>query len=199
MKLFDYKKMLVYLLNYSIDNDLENTTKALLDAYILHYHQKRKDGDPYIIHPLTIACDAISLGFKDDNLLATILLHDVEEDCNIKVSSLGYNESICTSVGLVTYKKGVDTLEDYYTRILKDRNASITKILDRKHNISTMINVFSDKKVDEYTEETIEYVLPLLRKIKYEYPELGDFYHTMKGFFFPMIDALNFKKKLLTK
>ena len=199
MVLFDYKKMLLYLLNYSIDNNLESTTKALIDAYILHYYQKRKDGDPYIIHPLTIACDAISLGLVDDDLLATILLHDVEEDCNVEVSNLGYNDNICKSVSLVSFRKGIDTLEDYYERISKDKNASITKILDRKHNISTMINVFSDRKVEEYSNETTIYVLPLLRKIKYEYPELSNFYHSMKGFFVPMLDVIGFKTKNLTK
>ena len=42
-------------------------------------------------------------------------------------------------------------------------------------------------------------IVPLLRKIKYEYPELSNFYHSMKGFFVPMLDVIGFKTKNLTK
>ena len=47
--------------------------RAFVFAAKAHEKQKRKSGDPYIIHPLTMACNALSLGIRDDEVIATIL------------------------------------------------------------------------------------------------------------------------------
>ncbi len=61
---------------------MKNTFVALPLSLKLHSVQTRKDG---IYHPLVIACYAISLGLTEDVLVATILLHDVVEDCGVAV------------------------------------------------------------------------------------------------------------------
>ena len=48
--------------------------QALNYARKLHKGQARKSGEPYIIHPLTMACQAVSMGVNDDNIVAAILL-----------------------------------------------------------------------------------------------------------------------------
>ena len=59
----------------------------------------------------------------------------------------------------------------YYNLILESREAAITKIIDRCHNVSSMAGTFSKEKLTAYIEETRKYVFPLLRKIKEQYPE----------------------------
>ena len=53
-----------------------------------HEGQQRKSGEPYIVHPLTMACNALALGIRDDKVVATILLHDVCEDCDVSLKEL---------------------------------------------------------------------------------------------------------------
>jgi GTP pyrophosphokinase len=80
---FSADKMYTYLKGYAMGADMEQTLLALAFARDKHSGQLRKDGEPYIIHPLTMACNAIALEIRDDYLIAAILLHDVVEDCNI--------------------------------------------------------------------------------------------------------------------
>lgn len=56
----------------------------------------RKNGDAYIIHPLSMACFAIGLGLTDDNLIAVILLHDICED-KIETTINHHSKRITTS------------------------------------------------------------------------------------------------------
>lgn len=196
MKLFDENAMYKYLEIYLKKHNMKEAQKALIYAYECHKYQFRKGGDPYIIHPLTIACDALSMGLISDNLIATILLHDVVEDCDIVIEELPFNGNIKNSVSLLTFRRQreetkEEALQKYYDNIILNKNACITKLLDRKHNLSTMINGFSETKMEEYIIETKEFILPLLRKTKYVYPELSNFYHILKGFYFPVIDVFD--------
>ena len=77
---FNADKMYTYIRGYASGAGMKQTLKALSFAREKHEGQKRKNGDPYLIHPLIMACNALSLGIQDDNVVATILLHDVCED-----------------------------------------------------------------------------------------------------------------------
>ena len=61
---------------------------ALSLAVRCHKGQYREGGKPYIAHPLSMACMAKGLGLRDDALYATILLHDVCEDCGLKIQEI---------------------------------------------------------------------------------------------------------------
>ena len=63
--------------------------------------ERSKNGTPYIIHPLSMACDAIACKGTTDEIVATILLHDVCEDCNIPLSALPVNEVVKNSSPLL--------------------------------------------------------------------------------------------------
>ncbi len=95
--------------------------------------------------------DAITLGLDDDNLLATALLHDVEEDCGVNTEDLGFNDTITHSVHLLTKRKvpkdqKQSELNRYFHDLQTDKNAIIVKLLDRKNNLSTMVHAFSYEK-----------------------------------------------------
>ena len=116
---------------------------------------------------------------KQDELIATILLHDVIEDCPITLDELDVNENIKMAVDLLTFKmySGMDEEESsklYYENISKNKIASIVKLIDRCNNVSTMATGFKDSKIVEYIEETEKYVLPLLSHVKREYDDFYD-------------------------
>lgn len=91
---FNPEKMYTYIREFASPLHMEQILKALAFAREKHCGQFRKSGEPYIVHPLTMACDAMSVGIKDDNTIATILLHDVCEDCGISFSELPVNDDV---------------------------------------------------------------------------------------------------------
>ena len=84
--------MYTYIRGFATALRMEQTLKALTISREKRQGQLRKSGEPYIVHPLTMACDAMSMGIKDDNIIATILLHDVCEDCGVFLQELLVNE-----------------------------------------------------------------------------------------------------------
>lgn len=203
MNLFDLTETFEFLKNYSIQKQKPNTLKALLLIQELHKNQFRKEGKPFVIHPMSVAMDAITLGLDDDNLLATALLHDVEEDCGVNTEDLGFNDTITHSVHLLTKRKVPKDqkqaeLKRYFHDLQTDKNAIIVKLLDRKNNLSTMVHAFSYKKMKEYVTETKTYCIPLL-KITQKYPDLNNFYHIIKGFYYPFLESFEYQDSMIQK
>lgn len=164
------------------EKGLKETLNALPFAVEKHEGQFRKGKDlvPYIIHPLTIARQAIALGLFEDSLIAAILLHDVCEDCTdengekIKLEALPVGNETRETVRLVTkpeptYKGWV---EDYYKGISSNRLATMVKILDRCNNISTMAAGFSKEKMADYIVATEKYLLPLFDIVEEKYYDI---------------------------
>ncbi len=180
-KIFSEDHMFTRILGYAIEENLAETYRALYYARDKHSGQSRKvspfskEHIPYIIHPLMMACHAHAMGIKTDKVLATILLHDVCEDCGIEVEDLPFSDEIKKPVGLLTkpsdYKGTAEEKKKYYDGIASDSTASIVKVLDRCNNVSLMALAFSTEKMIDYVEETQEYVYPLLEKLKYDYAE----------------------------
>ena len=102
---FNEEKMYTYLKGFAMGRGWSETMQALNYARKLHKGQARKSGEPYIIHPLTMACQAVSMGVNDDNIVAAILLHDVVEDCAVSVNDLPVNKEVKEAVHLLTYVK----------------------------------------------------------------------------------------------
>ena len=201
---FNEEKMFTYLKGFSMGRGWSETLSALNYARRLHKGQVRKSGEPYIIHPLTMACQAVSMGVNDDNIIATILLHDVVEDCGVSVNDLPMNNEVKCAVGLLTYVKPSVYLErdgegpsilvvknNYYGAISKNRIASIAKLFDRCHNVSSMAGTFTKEKLNDYIEETDMFVLPLLRETKDNFPEYQDILFVLKYHIISVLDAIN--------
>ena len=192
---FNAEKMYTYIRGYAAGANMGETLKALAFARMQHEGQLRKSGEPYIIHPLTMACNALALGIRNDEVVATILLHDVCEDCNVGIQELPVNDRIRRSVELMTFHmmdgETKETAKNrYYNLILQDRAATITKLIDRCHNVSSMAGTFSREKLKAYIDETRQYVLPLLRKAKTSYPEVSDILFVLKYHIASVVDSI---------
>ncbi len=124
-----------------------------------------------------MTCHALALQLEEDDLLASILLHDVCEDCfdengvKIQPESLPVGRVARETVRLLTKPEVLypGWEEKYYGDISGSRLAVIVKVLDRCNNISMMAAGFSREKMAEYIVETEKYVLPLLDIMKKRY------------------------------
>lgn len=192
---FHSEKMYTYLRGYASGADMKETLKALAFAREKHSGQFRKNGDPYIIHPLTMACYAVSMGIRDDATVATILLHDVCEDCGIGLQELPVNDTVKHAVDLMTFRVMEGETKEiaknrYYNMLIESREAALTKLIDRCHNVSSMAGTFSVEKLKSYIEETRHYVLPLLRKVKNHYPVESDILFVLKYHIVSVVDSI---------
>lgn len=192
---FDPKKMYTYLRGYASGADMTQTLKALSFAREKHRGQLRKSGDPYIIHPLLMACNAVSMGIRDDATVATILLHDVCEDCGIGLQELPVSDRVRHAVDLMTFRVMEGETKEiaknrYYNMLPQSREAALTKLIDRCHNVSSMAGTFSAEKLRAYMEETRHYVLPLLRRVKELYPEYSDILFVLKYHIISVVDSI---------
>ena len=194
--MFNCEKMYTFVRGYATGAQMTETLKGLAFARKQHEGQLRKSGEPYIVHPLTMACNALSLGIRDDNVIAAIMLHDVVEDCGVDISELPVNDEIRKTVKLLTFTvMDGETKETakarYYNMILQDRAATLVKLIDRCHNVSSMAGTFSKEKLKAYIEETRQYVLPLQKKAKLLYADDSDVLFALKYHITSVVDSID--------
>ena len=176
----NWEETFLFIKGYAIAKEMRNTLIALSVASQLHANQKRKGGEPYLIHPLEVASYLINLSIDDDVTCAAAILHDVVEDCNIEdaykelAQKYDLEKDVVKVVLLLTkeknYKSGSSAETLYYQNIKSDKRALIIKLSDRANNLST-IDAFTKDKMIEYVSETRNLIFPLCKYGKAYYPE----------------------------
>lgn len=196
---FELERMYEFVRNFADEQNLQATINALHFAREKHEGQMRKGQvgtkQPYISHPLTMACHAIAMGLHDDDLIATLLLHDVVEDCGVSVASLPVNRSVQNAVLLVTRQDGESKVK-YYQQIGENSIAVMVKLIDRCHNVSQMSLAFSREKLWKYIYETESYILPMLEAAKEKWPEYTNQYFLLE---YQICSVLDTVKALLER
>ena len=191
---YNIDMMYAHIHEFAVSRQMEQTVQALSFAWKMHSGQYRKSGEEYIIHPLTMACHALSLRIADDTLISTILLHDVCEDCGVSPQELPVSPDVRRGVELMTFTVLEGETQDaakrrYYDRLGETKTAAVTKLIDRCHNVSTMAGTFSKEKMKADIEETREYVLPLLCRTGERYPDLAGVLFSIRYHITSVIDA----------
>ncbi len=198
-KKMDYKQEfeeILSLLKKNNSTGVLNVVNAFNLAEKLHGGQLRKDGEPYISHPVAVAKILAKLDF-DSDMIAAALLHDVVEDCGYTLKEMreAFNDNVAEIVDAVThledneaeikdifydenFKK--DSLDDQTFHKLislgkQNKLAFYIKFADRLHNLRT-IGIFSEYKQVEKVKETQKWIIPLayLLRSKYFYDNLKD-------------------------
>ena len=202
-RIFSEDHMYNFIQRTSARENLTQTEIALPLMKKLHEGQTRKGAEkiPYIYPPLLMACHACALGLKEDDLLATILLHDVCEDCGVTPEELPVNENVRKTVELLTFEiregeTDEDAHERYFTAIKTNRLAVIVKIIDRCNNLSTMMGSFDRERMIEYIEETEKYVFPLMDLLKFGYD--GKYYDVAFLIKYHLLSVVHNDKHALT-
>ena len=177
-------------------------TLAVLDLLrSAHGSQERRSKNgfatTYMVHPLTLACHALAMGIRDDDVLAAALAHDMVEDAHMKPEELPVGERVQNAVRLVSKNMYDQRKEDwegrYYESIRENPLACMIKCLDRINNLAGMSDAFSRAKMVRYTEETDRYFPALLDVIK-KIPEWNDAWWLMRYQMMTMLEAF---KRLL--
>lgn len=175
-------KMYTYLRGYLSGAGLQQSIKALQYARDKHNGQFRKNGQPYIVHPLSMACYAVALGIKEDNIIATILLHDVVEDCGVELDTMPFNSDIRRGVSCMTFKKPTSdstkekimSKKNYFNYILNSREAVVCKAIDRYNNLIDMEGNLSNDNIGKNLAETELLLIPTLREAKHKYIDISN-------------------------
>ena len=178
-KLFDWEHMKTYVKTTAKNQGMSNTLVAIDFAVEAHKGQNRKNTKdiPYIYHPLNMACHALAMGIKDDEIIAGILLHDVIEDCKKPDKSKYVPEDLPVSdetreiVRLMTHEKEDGEKRDkvmkaYYNALAANPKAALVKCIDRCNNLTTMSWGLSREKMHRMIVETEKYYPSLLKAIK---------------------------------
>ena len=162
----------VYIHN---EDSIKKITHAYDVAYKCHDGQFRKSGEPYIIHPLNVACILASLHVGPDTICAG-LLHDVVEDTDMTKEELAsdFGEDIAelvdgvTKVGQLKFvsleEKQVENHQHMLLAMAKDIRVIVVKLADRLHNIRTLGSLNNEKQV-RIAKETLEIYAPLAHKL----------------------------------
>lgn len=182
---YNVDKMYTYLKGYITGANFVESMKALSYARKKHDGQIRKDGTPYIVHPLQMACYAVALGIRDDYIIATILLHDVCEDCGVHYEDLPVCDTVKNAVRYMTieYVDGEDkqvTKARYFRDLIKNKIALIVKGLDRYMNLRSMAAVFDNARIEKNVKETYDLLLPVLRQGREVYPEFSNILYVLR-------------------
>lgn len=173
----EYESLTSNLIRCNKPGDHELIEKAFTIANEAHWNMRRKSGEPYVIHPISVAKivnQEIGLGAKS---IATALLHDVVEDTDYtladierefgpKIASLidgltkisgTYNKETSTSMQAENFRKMLLTLSD-------DLRVILIKIADRLHNMRTLDSMPEHKKM-KIAGETIFLYAPLAHRL----------------------------------
>ena len=177
-------------------------TLAVLDKLrIAHGSQERRSKygfeTTYMVHPLTMACHALAMGLRDDDVIAACLAHDMVEDSDMLMSDIPAGNRVREAVRLVSKNEIPHTDADwenkYYENIRKNPLACLVKCLDRVNNLAGMADAFSRKKMIRYIEETDRYYPDLLEVIK-KVPEWNNAWWLLRYQMNTMVEAF---KRLL--
>ena len=168
--------------------DLALIDKAVEYANVKHKFQKRKDGSPYIIHPLAVAAIVSEMGLDTDAILGA-LLHDCIEDTDASHDDIAklFGETVAELVEGVTKltranfssseQEQMENLRKMFMAMSKDIRVVLIKIADRLHNMRTMQYQTPAKQILK-CRETMDIYAPLahrlgMQKIKWELEDIS--------------------------
>lgn len=183
-----YDNLVMSIHDSGRDFDMEIVEQAYLFANEAHGDQKRKSGEPYIVHPISVACILVELGMDTDSIVAA-LLHDVIEDTPVDLPEIiqRFGKTVAMLIDGVTKlgKIGYSSREEHQAENLRkmliamneDIRVIIIKLADRLNNMRTL-SALSPQKQRDIARETMEVYAPIahrlgIRTVKEELEDLS--------------------------
>lgn len=194
---------------YLNDNQVAFVHKAYDVAAKAHANQRRKSGEPYIIHPLGVATILAELQM-DETTLAAAFLHDVVEDTETTLDQLKEMFGVkvadlvdgVTKLGKIEYiSKEDQQIENYrkmFLAMAKDIRVIMIKLADRLHNMRTM-KYMPVHKQQSISRETMEVYAPLAHRlgiytIKWELEDLA-FRYMEPEIYYDLVEQVKVKRR----
>ena len=184
-----HDRLIKAIRQYHPSTDLSMVEKAYHLAYKAHEGQKRKSGEPYIIHPLCVGIILAELELDKETIVAGIL-HDVVEDTDYTLEDITreFNEEVAllvdgvTKLGQLSYSHDkmdiqAENLRKMFLAMAKDIRVILIKLADRLHNMRTL-QYMKPEKQKEKARETMDIYAPIahrlgISKIKTELDDLS--------------------------
>ena len=184
-----YKELINSVLKYHPSTDISMIEKAYKVASEAHEGQKRKSGEPYIIHPLCVAIILADLELDKETIVAG-LLHDAVEDTWMTYEEVekefGSEVALLvdgvTKLGQLSYSADkvevqAENLRKMFLAMAKDIRVILIKLADRLHNMRTL-QYMRPEKQQEKARETMDIYAPIamrlgISKIKVELDDLS--------------------------
>ena len=184
-----YDELIASVKKYHPSTDISMIEKAYKIAYEAHEGQKRKSGEPYIIHPLCVAIILADLELDKETIVVG-LLHDVVEDTVMTTEEItkefGAEVALLvdgvTKLGQLSYSADkvevqAENLRKMFLAMAKDIRVILIKLADRLHNMRTL-KYMKPEKQKEKARETMDIYAPLaqrlgISKIKVELDDLS--------------------------
>lgn len=149
--------------------------KAYHFACKAHAGEKRKSGEPYIIHPIAVATILIEMKM-DEATIAAALLHDTVEDTSVTFKQIKqeFGDEVeklvkgVSKINRIHYDKKeileMDSLKRMFIAMSKDLRVILIKLADRLHNIRTVEYLPYDKRI-KFCSETMNLFVPLAERM----------------------------------
>ncbi|MDO5349808.1 MAG: bifunctional (p)ppGpp synthetase/guanosine-3',5'-bis(diphosphate) 3'-pyrophosphohydrolase [Lachnospiraceae bacterium] len=184
-----YDDLIQGIRRYHPSDDISMIEKAYQIAAEAHKEQKRKSGEPYIIHPLCVAIILADLEMDKETIVAAIL-HDVVEDTVMTLDQLRaeFGDEVALLVDGVTkltqlswsadkVELQAENLRKMFLAMAKDIRVILIKLADRLHNMRTL-QFQTPVKQKEKARETLDIYSPIahrlgISKIKVELDDLS--------------------------
>ena len=184
-----YQELIKSVKKYHPSTDISMIEKAYKVASEAHKDQKRKSGEPYIIHPLCVAIILADLELDKETIVAG-LLHDAVEDTWMTYEEVekefGSEVALLvdgvTKLGQLSYSKDkvevqAENLRKMFLAMAKDIRVILIKLADRLHNMRTL-QYMRPEKQQEKARETMDIYAPIamrlgISKIKVELDDLS--------------------------
>lgn len=153
---------------------LNRIKEAFRLARKAHRNQKRKTGEPYILHPIAVATIVADELMLDANPVMAAFLHDVVEDTNYTIEDIRdmFGPDVAFLVKVVTKQKKdkyqstkqVDNFRQMLLSFQYDIRAMLIKLADRLHNMRTLSSMRPDKQM-KIAGETDYFYAPLANRL----------------------------------
>lgn len=171
-----YQELISRVKKYHPSDDISLIEKAYNLASMAHRNQLRKSGEPYIIHPLSVAIILAELQLDKETIVSGIL-HDVVEDTVITDEELRdqFGNYVALIVDGVTKLEKIryngdkleyqaENLRKMFLAMAKDIRVIMVKLADRLHNMRTLQYQPPERQV-EIARETMDIYAPLAQRL----------------------------------
>ena len=204
-----YDMLIARIRKYHPSTDVSMIEKAYKLAVKAHGDQRRKSGEPYIIHPLWVAIILADLEM-DKETIAAGMLHDVVEDTKFTEEDIRreFGDEVAllvdgvTKLGRLSYSSDklevqAENLRKMFLAMAKDIRVVIIKLADRLHNMRTL-QFMTPAKQKEKAKETMDIYAPIaqrlgISKIKTELDDLALKY-SQPEVFYDLVNQINARK-----
>ena len=204
-----YQELISSVKKYHPSTDITMIQKAYQVAKEAHKDQKRKSGEPYIIHPLCVGIILADLELDKETIVAG-LLHDAVEDTWMTYEEVekefGSEVALLvdgvTKLGQLNYSKDkvelqAENLRKMFLAMAKDIRVILIKLADRLHNMRTL-QYMRPEKQQEKARETMDIYAPIamrlgISKIKVELDDLSLKY-LKPDVYYDLVDKISFRK-----